>query len=528
MTNENTGGSFNPSDIKGEAEVDENNPWGDDALERQKFAKPLTDLVNSAGDAPFCIAVDGEWGSGKTFLLKRWRAEFSKQGNKAIYFNAWEDDFYADPLTAIIGQLREEIESPALEEICDLCDSILKKTLIELLGKALKGSGFEEKDLRTAVGGTVNEYAQTRNTIEGLKQRLKKLAKDVRGEETKPPLVFIVDELDRCRPTFAIELLERVKHIVGVPGIVFVFGINQEELQKSIQSVYGDIDAADYLRRFFDIGMTLPQAEASNYCQYLINKYNINENVKDIPADRVASYMEYGSSDPLVVYETGSQDGDGNVVYEKARNRDYYRLRREYKTGDWSSVLTEMPEMVGCLGLSLRQTEHAVRMLWIALRGEQIARDKKIYKFEVVFLVFVLFRIKNRDLYTRFINGDCAIKEAMDSLLHFIPKEVVRTSFIKNIIIAFYSFYKEEQYNGIDGELQKVSVRDLVKPLSPEYHFVPEIIAEISDADQRRDFVGELITLIAELRTVKSVCGTIQQRFIADLLEWGDYLSEQE
>ena len=57
---------------------------------------------------------------------------------------------------------------------------------------------------------------------------------------TQHPLVFIVDELDRCRPTFAIELLERVKHIFDIPSIVFVFGINRDELEKSFASVYGE------------------------------------------------------------------------------------------------------------------------------------------------------------------------------------------------------------------------------------------------------------------------------------------------
>ena len=130
MTEKKTKVGFaSPSDVKEGVEPDKENPWGDDELGRQKYAELLTNLVSSARNAPFCIAVDGEWGSGKTFFLKRWREEFLKKGNTAIYFNAWEDDFYADPLTAIIGQLRKEIESPTLEEISNMCDSILKKNI---------------------------------------------------------------------------------------------------------------------------------------------------------------------------------------------------------------------------------------------------------------------------------------------------------------------------------------------------------------------------------------------------------------
>ena len=92
------------------------------------------------------------------------------------------------------------------------------------------------------------------------------------------PLVFIIDELDRCRPTFAIELLERVKHIFDVPNIVFVFGINRDELTKSLVSVYGEIEAGEYLRRFFDMEFILPERSPTRFClpfcseRYLVDR----------------------------------------------------------------------------------------------------------------------------------------------------------------------------------------------------------------------------------------------------------------
>ena len=485
-----------PSDVKGEAEVDENNPWGDDALERQKFEKPLTDLVSSARNAPFCIAVDGDWGSGKTFFLKRWREEFLKKGNKAIYFNAWEDDFYADPLTAIIGQLRKEIESPTLEEISNMCDSILKKTLIELLGKVLKGSGFEEKDLRTAVGGTVNEYLQARNTIEGLKQRLKTLAKDVRGEETKPPLVFIVDELDRCRPTFAIELLERVKHIVGVPGIVFVFGINQKELEKSIQSVYGDINAADYLRRFFDTTMTLPQAKAPDYCRYLISKHNITKAI----AESAVHQTKYGTG----------------------------------WSGDWQLAIEKMPEMVGYMRLSLRQIEQAVRMVLVVLRSKEVAEQKRMYRFEGLLLVFILLRIKAPNVYQRFINGNCAVKDAMDDILSFLPWEDSRERSsswgfcIHHIIFPFYFFYSDGERKAACKELIKISDAWEEHDKPKVCNYVPQKIVEMKNGGTQQQLARELHPLIG--RIVPDNVGNdfphLVPRQIARLLEWGDYWQE--
>ena len=84
--------------------------------------------------------------------------------------------------------------------------------------------------------------------------------------------MFIIDELDRCRPTFAIELLERVKHIFDVKNIVFVFGINRAELTEALVSVYGEIEAGEYLRRFFDMEFILPDGDPTRFCQHLLEQ----------------------------------------------------------------------------------------------------------------------------------------------------------------------------------------------------------------------------------------------------------------
>ena len=84
--------------------VDSNNPWIDDLLDRQAIAKRLTNLV-ATQEPPLSISLHGQWGTGKTFMLKRWQKNLEGLGFKAIYFNAWEDDFCDDPLLAIIGQL---------------------------------------------------------------------------------------------------------------------------------------------------------------------------------------------------------------------------------------------------------------------------------------------------------------------------------------------------------------------------------------------------------------------------------------
>ena len=75
-----------------EPEIQGENPWADDSLKRSDVAEKLTKLISGQSD-PFVISLHGHWGTGKTFLLKRWQKQLENDGFRAIYFNAWEDDF---------------------------------------------------------------------------------------------------------------------------------------------------------------------------------------------------------------------------------------------------------------------------------------------------------------------------------------------------------------------------------------------------------------------------------------------------
>ena len=106
-----------------------------------------------------------------------------------------------------------------------------------------KASGIDIADMNT--NSAYDTYLYLASARSELIKNLSALPAEALTKTEDPrPIVFIIDELDRCRPTFAIELLERVKHIFNqAHGIIFVFGINRTELTKSVRSVYGDIDA---------------------------------------------------------------------------------------------------------------------------------------------------------------------------------------------------------------------------------------------------------------------------------------------
>ena len=351
-----------------EPDVSPDEPWQDDTLDRAQIAEKLTNLIRDQSD-PFVISIDGQWGTGKTFLLKRWQKDLEKQDFRVIYFNAWEDDFCDDPLLSIIGQLSDYFKKGNLKKLADdmgkIAIPLLKKNALSVLNRAT-GLTFEvdlnERDL-------LKEYRDQRQTKTELKNLLAKMAAAV-VQETNHPLVFIIDELDRCRPTFAIELLERVKHIFDVPDMVFVFGINRDELCKSLQSVYGDIDADVYLRRFFDMEFRLPEADTKGFCTNIMSRFGLHE-----------------------FFQTQSRD----------------RFAATNQT-DYENLSQALPMVCSVLELSLRDVVYSIRLVVLAIRN--LSNNQKIYPWPLS--VLIPLKINDPTLYRQFIQGDRRANHIMD------------------------------------------------------------------------------------------------------------------
>lgn len=251
------------------------NLWEKDRLGRKNAAERLVNMI--AGQVgPLTIGLNGRWGEGKTFFLKRFKKMYEERKGLVIYFNAWQDDFFEDPLLSLLGQLRNSIGRLPQETLPDsiksAMPSVLKHAGIALFKSFVKNAtkididAISTEDLETTTEKLLQEYEAISTSRDALVNALKSLAKNIRNWSDKP-LVVIVDELDRCRPTFAIETLERIKHLFAVENIVFILGIDRLQLASSIQSVYGEIDAQGYLQRFIDVNFILPRSSLSEFLQ---------------------------------------------------------------------------------------------------------------------------------------------------------------------------------------------------------------------------------------------------------------------
>lgn len=379
-----------------EADIPSENPWEHDKLERVKAAEALSNLVKVETN-PLVIALNGGWGTGKTFFLQRWRTQLeNKDKLNAIYFNAWEDDYCVDPLVAIIGQLAEKFDAKKYEAEISVVVQAAKKVSTKL---ALKGLGAlscglfsltsdeissgrdllntilcELADVKSQMQETTrsrlfDEYNESRESRKELHKALTTLTQKIR-EESGGPLIFIIDELDRCRPTFAIELLERIKHLFGISNLVFVLGIDREQLGSSIRSVYGEIDVDGYLRRFFDMEFSLGPANSGKFCEVMLTKFGM--------------------------------DTYAQVLDEKFTGNSF---RSAHET-----VESALPFLCRKLALSLREVESLIRSYVFVMRSEK--RSQNIWP--VLLSILLVLRLKNQKLYSQFTQGKAGAKQVLD------------------------------------------------------------------------------------------------------------------
>ena len=233
-------------------------PFANDALDRKVFARHLTQQVESSV-TPYTLALDANWGEGKTTFLKMWQADLQKSDFQCVYYDAWASDFCRDSFPSMVAGLKESFSElktktakKTAEKIAEKGAAVAKamvKTMPSLVAGLVGGGEVARAAVNEIFGEwePVTAYSEYRKALEAFKSSLEEIA-----SESGKPLVFMIDELDRCRPTFALDVLEKIKHIFDVPGVFFVAALNKNALAKTIESVYGIADGNEYLSKFFD------------------------------------------------------------------------------------------------------------------------------------------------------------------------------------------------------------------------------------------------------------------------------------
>jgi len=198
------------------------------------------------------VLVDGYWGVGKTFLCTKAEEELKDQNLLTIKINAWEDDFFQDPLIPILAKIRKTIFEECKAENPDELKFLVRK-VVEYGERVLRSNINQRIPNAWQTDSFIEAYDESKAALNFLINSLKELVTylEITIETKKLPIVILIDELDRCRPDFALALLERTKHIVDLDLINFCFFANLQQMQHMVRRAYGEINGVDYLKRFF-------------------------------------------------------------------------------------------------------------------------------------------------------------------------------------------------------------------------------------------------------------------------------------
>lgn len=249
----------------------------------------------------FVLNINANWGSGKTYFLQRLSNKLQEQNYSVVEFDAWKNDYTKEPLLAFMSELNNSLESfftpnqlktkgfiSKLNKVKKASLPILTSIIAkQLTGYTLGELSIEQDSTDTEKGvekiiskltdNALKEHKNIKKSIKDFKINMLKLLEDLsKLEDKKLPMFILIDELDRCRPNYAIELLENIKHLFDIEGLYFIIATDSTQLSHSINAVYGNKFASEkYLKRFFDQEYKLKTPSNYEYINSLFKKYNL-------------------------------------------------------------------------------------------------------------------------------------------------------------------------------------------------------------------------------------------------------------
>jgi len=315
--------------------------WVGDLLNRQEDANFLRDFLiarhnerRSAGlKGSYVLNLEAEWGHGKTFFMTRLKGQLEQEEYPVIYIDAWKNDFSDDPYTNVIAEIEryfqqyvataEKNQNSFVKAYDALKQNAGKIFWLGLKGGLKRGSRWliaegadqiiEVVDKHVVVTGEtatkiaedleeeavrvtdeiidayatkrIKDFEEAKASLERFRESLSSLLRAFKQVSAKKlPLFILVDELDRCRPTYAISMLERIKHLFDVDDVIFILSTDTKQLAHSISGVYGQsFDSQRYLRRFFTRTFLLPRPSPQRMVDALIQASGVDENKWQAP-----------------------------------------------------------------------------------------------------------------------------------------------------------------------------------------------------------------------------------------------------
>jgi hypothetical protein len=455
--------------------INPQNPFEKDIFGRKKFADKLTDLVKYSDNDGLVISIDGWWGAGKSVFIKQWcylvdqSIEKVKNGeikdalisnidkniqlyndknykkctpSSIIYFDAFENEFHNNSFSSLCYAVSEFKEQNNFSKIKDgkpgFIDQakLMTKTVVKKLpAAAIKivtfgtidtdsmneltdqiAAGVDEAINKLSSG--IDEIKESIDNLRVFKDSLKNIAAEFKNK-IGLPLTIVVDELDRCKPTFALSFIETLKHFFDVPNLVFILVVQKKQLHESVCNRYGNAISADrYLQKFIHVDLELPSLSHHN-------------NIQDYKNFSKMLSVKYKIKDSIDYISQCSED-DGIIIQDRSTIAE----RLIYET---------VAHICFKLKMSLREMERVYTSINLFYFLTNVDSNRAMNNF-VIPPFLACLKIGAVDEFNKITSGKVDL-ETILSILNVNTDEIIRsvTYPIYNIIIFFIATKKHQE-----------------------------------------------------------------------------------
>lgn len=370
--------------------------FSEDLFGLQDFADRLEDFLlteQNYVNGGLVVALTSKYGSGKTTFLDMWKDALQSDEEKKLKFlvvqlNAWESDYFGDPLFSIISALVECFSSTAkdtnqlVEAAKDLgwfATAITNQVVAKVSGIDVLAAGNiaeEQKEKRIRADSIIPDsfslYQQRKSAMAELKIEINRF---VSSSDQK--ILFLVDELDRCRPDYAISYLETIKHIFDTKGAIFILAADRDQLENSAKTEFGqNLNFEEYFRKFIHREVALPSIPTAGY-SVLVSQY-------------ITFYL---TKDRHCFMELGQQ-------------------RRE-----------EIAELIQFLKLTLRQIQEVFRVLGHLMSTTPENQGRLLWSLGAGSLLMTILRIGEPTMYKLFSENKAERGEVAEFLKRIVGGE---------------------------------------------------------------------------------------------------------
>lgn len=293
--------------------------FNDDLLGLKDFATQLEEFISIEHqyvEGSLVIALSASFGAGKTTFLNMWKSSLENREDGhfkplVISLNAWESDYYGDPLFAIISELVNTVKKEgnsaenlviAAKDFGWFATAVGNQIAAKLTGiDAIAAGDLAQTKKATRKGqdplqpDSFSIFEDRKRAMRSLKDAIQKFVEGYGSQ-----VLFLVDELDRCRPDYAITYLETIKHLFDSKGAVFILAADRHQLECSAKTAFGDgLKFDEYYRKFVHREISLPKIShddykklAFKYVPYYLEKEGLRHCVVQIDAHRVENISE--------------------------------------------------------------------------------------------------------------------------------------------------------------------------------------------------------------------------------------------